>query len=247
MAFNLKVEFLHQDKSGRVLIVRDSTGEWFDGYSEAGLPRDKVKAQKLTFSRIDSHSVCEVRHEGNDWTYGEPIRIDSSMFSKDINAAAYIFNDGVLDIGLYDEVDGMFNVAIKKGTNFIVGGTYEDSHDKDVVIVEGKYYEIDKTANTNNDTVLYIIGTFEDDATSFDYAYQANIKALLRSQAKNKLSLVNYDKMRATKAQQEMLLPDLYDAMSFSMCAKVFFEDMDYVSANDMIVASNDLLNKILR
>lgn len=245
MAFELKVAFVSQDKSGRIITLRDSTGTGSGGYSPTGIPREFFLSQTLTFSRLNSAQVFSLKNEGNEWTYGKDIRIDSSLFSSNIDAAAFIFNDGILDVNLYNEVDGRSGVVITGGTNFITGGSFASFVDKDSVIVNDKIYQIDKVQNTNNNTVLYIIGTFETSATSFTAAYRSNIKVILRSVAFNGIALAYRNLLTQSKDQQEMYRPNLTDAIGFYEASLMFAQDGDYVSAQELILASSALISKL--
>lgn len=245
MAFSPVISFVSQDKSGRVIIIRDTTGTGSDGYSPTGLPREFVLSQRFTFSRLDSDEIFELSFEGYDHTYGKDIRVDSSLFSENPDAAAYIFKDGVIDINMYNEVAGRTGVTIAAGTNFVYGGLFTSVKDKDAIIVNGTIYQIDRI--DNGDTVLYINGTFSEDATEFTAAYRANTKALLRSVAFNRIALAYKNILTQNTDQQCMYRVNLTDALGFYEASILFHEDQDYVTAQDLILSAGKLVANLSR
>lgn len=259
MALETKIDFIEQDKSGRKVVVKDGTG--FEsagresGYGPGnGLP-ENILAYYFVVSRIFSRRDYTLKIDGTDpnlptptdLAYGQELELNTALFKyEDGDTLVHpmqIFCDGVLDLNMYVEFVGQSGVSIQKDTNFITGSNFSEAVKGDAVLVAGKIYQIDKSSYNNGSTVLYIIGAFEDSASSYNYLYRANVKVLLTAMSENLHSYAC--KLLSSNVEN----PDwnkINTAISFRRAALGFFNagTPDYVEADDLIQCSFKILEK---
>lgn len=261
MALKEKISILGQSKDGRVLTLKNTTG--FEsmgrdtGYGPDNGNVSDVLEYLLHFSRIESN-VVEVIRITPDTIYPElekvlqglPFEVNSGMFEAPISdGAAYMFTDGVINLDSYSIWPGLTGLDIVKGTNFITGADFTDVVKGTAIQVNGVLYDIDfsKSDYTVANTVLYIIGLFQEDADSLDIAYQGNTKGLLQAVTDNQHAYITAKMSDQPSAQQNIFVDDLTLALHFKVAANLFVGYCkDWNKANDLVVAASKVLNKIL-
>ncbi len=254
MALQVKLQFLGQNRSGREIQLKDATGLQSFGRATGynSVQPGNIKAYRLSFSRI---GLAE-----NFWTVidgtnsklpvpskiamGIPFNINSSLFqdsSGQQNLASSIFSDGIVDINMYVQFEGMTDVVISKDTSFVTGGSFRTVYDSDSILVDGVVYELDKSKDHNGYTVLYIIGSFAADATSFDILYRANTKAFL-------VSVGDYA-LQTSVANLGCGKSDTLDTICIAMANKeaadLFYKSEEYSQADELLISRVKLLKNL--
>lgn len=256
MALINKISFLSQDKSGREVVIKDTTGLESTGVTtgygptNGAVPQDIV-AYYFTVSRMFDSIDHVFKLDGSidtmpnpiDVAYGAPITLTTDLFSDDKDEFPMIFKDGILDINMYVEFPGYESVEIAKDTNYIVGDDFSDAYKGDAIVVNEVIYQIDKSLDNNGYTVLYIVGEFEEDADSFGILHRANTKALLTSMSEN------YHDYACKMLKNSIDSPEwnkVNVAASFRRAALGLFrsEVPDYYAANDLIQSNVKLLKR---
>lgn len=245
-----KLKFLHQDRSGREVVVQDSTGLVANGVIDGYQNINNILSYYFSASGLVKESEYLFKIDGSD-TYlpsltniaqGLPLTLKTEMFDE--GDRSEIFKDGLLDLNMYVEFTGMTGVVIEKGTDYIVGGVFTEMYKADSVVINDVIYPIKKeSVNTNGDTVLYIIGEFEDNATSFTIAYRSNIKTLLTTMSEH------YHAYACKYLSDSIDSPEwnkVNTATSFRESARILLNQTppDFSAADDMVKASFKLLNK---
>lgn len=263
MALETKISFIKQDKSGRSVTIKDSTG--FQAYGRAsgyssGMIND-ILSYYFVVSRMFDSLDYQLKVDGTNQYLPTPqqiargynVELTTALFKYEGERGSIeptdMFKDGVLDVNMYVNFVGMSGVTIEKGTNFIYGpaGTsFTGVLQYDAVIVNDKIYMIDKgvDVDTNGNTIIYILGQFEEDATSFTAAYRANLKVLLTAVSEN---LHDYATALLSKSIEHPDWKKINVAMAFRRAAFGFFRDEDnpdYAKANDLVNGGYQLLKK---
>lgn len=259
MALKTKIEFISQSRDGRYITVRDATGTVADdptGYGPSTKSISDIKAHYLVVSRMSSMDDYVLKIDGSDpilpsnefIALGNPFTLSTDLFKKGTYGSSKIFFDGVLDVNMYVEFEGMSNIIGAKGDNFIELPSgdirnFQSIYDGDAICINDVIYQIDKNTDNHEYKILFIVGSLEDDATEFDYLYRANTKALLTSMGE---SLHNYacDRFRDNIESREWAF--INTAASFRRAAWGFFtaEVPDYAKADDLAVSGMKLLRK---
>lgn len=259
MALETKIKFLSSDKSGREIQIKDDTGlQVFGretGYGSTTKPVADILAYHYVVSRIFDSIDYGLVIDGEDpllpsieqIAYGQTVTLRTDMFSsqgeRGIEEPSEIFTDGVLSIDQYVEFAGLTDVTIEEGTNFIYGGNFEDAWNGDAIIVNGTIYQLDKNTDPNGNTVLYIVGEFEEDATSFNVLYRSNVKVLLTAMSEH---LHDYACKKLQHAVDSPEWNKINVAASFRRSAYGLFKNdvPDYFAANSLVHSSFKLLKK---
>lgn len=256
-----KIKFIEQNRSGRSVVVRDSTGQestgQVDGYGVNNKPITDILAHHFVVSRFSDRQEYSLRIDGSNpylptnkkIAEGTPITLSTGLFNENgIDGPHDIFKDGVLDINMYVEFKGLDDVSISKDTNYIIFTdiqSFVNIYQGDSIIVDDIIYQIDKSKDNNGRTVLYITGLFESDATSFNYLYRANVKSLLTSVSEN-LHAYASDVLNETQSIESREWNFINVSASFRTASRIFFtgEVPDYNKANDLAIQSYKLLKK---
>ncbi|WP_418360177.1 hypothetical protein [Sphingobacterium detergens] len=256
MALQVKLQFLGQDRSGREIQLKDATGFQsfgrISGY-DSHQPSE-IEAYRFSFSRIGSDGKLWVVIDGTNprllppakIAMGIPFSIHSSLFQDsigDLNLASSIFSDGILDINMYVQFVGLSDVVIAKDSSFVTGGSFKSVYDSDSILVDGMVYELDKSKDHNGYTVLYIIGSFSADATSFDILYRSNTKAFLDSVGDYNLQSVVGS--NAGCSMDDMVLDTLVICMANKESAELFYKSGEYSKADELLISRDKLLKNI--
>lgn len=259
MALETKIKFLSSDKSGREIQIKDDTGLQSlgreNGYGSTTKPVADILAYHYVVSRmfesIDYSFVIDgedpLLPSINQIAYGQTVTLRTDMFSsqgeRGIEEPSEIFTDGVLSIDQYVEFAGLTDVTIEEGTNFIYGGNFAEAWKGDAIIVNDVIYQLDKNTDPNGNTVLYIVGEFEEDATSFNILYRGNTKALLTSMSEH---LHDYACKKLMHAIDSPEWNKVNVAMAFRRSAYgLFHQDVpDYYSADGLIKSNFRLLKR---
>lgn len=258
MALKVKESFISQSRDGRRITVQDSTGLQStsnpDGYGGSNLTPQSILAYYFQVSKIYSGIDYVLKVDGSEEllptplqiAYGNTISLTTDLLSGgSIEGPTDIFWDGVLDMNMYVAFAGLTGVTITENTNYITGGDFTEALKGDAVVVNEVIYEIDKDFEygTNGNTVLYIIGNFEDTATSFNTLYRANTKALLISMSEN---LHDYACKKLSRYLESKEWHKVNTAASFRRAAIGFFnKDVpDYAQANSLVSSNYELLKR---
>lgn len=252
-----KLQFINQDKSGRYITIRDATGLESNGVKTGYGPNNKdvseIKAYYFSVSRIFDGVDDLYKFDGTEEylptiaefaTQERDLMLTTNLFSEDSKKNfPEIFKDGIVDVNMYVEFAGLSGVIIKKGERYVYGGDFTDALNTDVIIVNEVIYDIDHSMNNNGGTVLYIIGEFLDDATSFNTAYRSDLKMLLTAMSRH------YHDYACKVLSDSLNSPEwnkVNIASSFRLAAKGLFESdtPDYYAANDLIESNFKLLKK---
>lgn len=259
MALEINIQILNQSKSGRELTIRDATGLQTmgrdTGYGSGTKPISDILAYHIVASRLFDSLSWSFEIDGTDETLpsleqiarGMPVTLRTDMFStqgdRGLEEPSEIFKDGVLSLDLYPEFEGLDNVVIEEGTNFIYGGDFTEAWKGDAIVVNDVIYQLDKNTDPNGNTVLYIVGEFEEDATSFNILYRGNTKALLTAMSEH---LHDYACKKLMDAIDSPEWNKVNVAMAFRRSAYGLFhqEVPDYYSADGLIKSNFRLLKK---
>lgn len=263
MDLDVKIKFISQDKSGRSVLIKDDTG--FKAYGRSRGYDDGIISSiicyYITVSRMFDSVTYQMKLDNSNvylptveqFARGYSLNLTPSIFSYEGERGSLepttAFYDGILDLNMYVAFAGMSGVTIEKGTNFIYGpeGTsFTELLAADAVIVNDEIYMIDKGADvdTNGNTIIYILGQFKEDATSFNVAYRANLKILLTAVSEN---LHDYATALLSKSIEHPDWKKVNVAMAFRRAAFGFFRDEDnpdYAKADDLIESGYQLLKK---
>lgn len=263
MALETSIKFIGQSKDGRSVTIKDSTG--FQAYGKPNGYNDGIVsgilAYYFTVSRMFDSLEYQVKIDGTNQYLPTPqqiargynVELTTALFKYEGERGSIepidMFKDGVLDLNMYVAFSGMSGVTIEKGTNFIYGpaGTsFTEQLKADSVIVNDQVYMIDKgvDVDTNGNTIIYILGQFEEDATSFTVGYRANLKVLLTGVSEN---LHDYATALLSKSIEHPDWKKINVAMAFRRAAFGFFRDEDnpdYAKANDLVNGGYQLLKK---
>lgn len=263
MALEINLKILGQSKSGRSIVIQDATGlEEFGrstGYGTTNGSPEQILRYYITVSRMFDSLTYQMVLDGSDeflptpvqMAWGYKLELTTGLFAHETERGSTepseIFKDGLLDVNLYPVFAGRSGVTIEKGTNFIYGGDdvfFPEELKADSVVVNDVIYPIDKSMYDNGGSIIYIVGSFEEDATSFDVAYRGNVKAMLTSMSEN---LHGY---ACALLRDQLDHPDwqkINTAQSFRRAAQGFFADIekpDYAKADDLVQGSFKLLRK---
>lgn len=257
MGLEIKQAFLGQDKSGRSIDIKDATGlesqGVVTGYGSSNGTPESILAYHIVASRmLDSISYYLKIDGTNEYLpkpvnlgYGHTLTLTTNLFKKTTSTGVMepwgLFKDGVLDLSMYVEFIGQSGVVIQKGTNYITGGSFTRELKADAVIVDGKIYQIDKSMYSNGNTIIYVTGSFDVDATSFNILYRSNMKVLLQSITRN-LHAYACKTMRDDIKSPEW--NQINTALSFLRASEGFFKSEDYSEANGLTTSSFLLLAK---
>ncbi|AIM37367.1 hypothetical protein KO02_12195 [Sphingobacterium sp. ML3W] len=255
MALQVKLQFQGQDRSGREIVLKDATGHQsfgrVTGYSS--VQPGQIKAYHISFSRIDMVEKLWTLIDGTNSAVlvpskiamGIPFKITSSLFKDSTgfqDLASSIFSDGIVDINMYVQFDGLSGVVITKGASFVTGESFLSVYDADAILIDGVVYELDKNKDHNGYTVLYVLGSFDVDATSFDVLYRANDKAFLRSEGDYQLQKA----VAITGRCNALALDTICVAMANKEAAKLYYDAEEYVKADELLVARCKLLKNVI-
>lgn len=259
MTLEIKTQILKQDRSGRSVTVKDGTGFQIlgrdTGYGTTTKPASSILAYHFVASKMFNSLSWKFTLDGSDdllptvqqFASGQSLELRTDMFSlqtdRGVREPCRIFQDGILNLDMYVEFEGMSGLVIEEGTNYITGGNFEDAWKSDAILVEGKIYQLDKSMDPNGYTVLYIVGSFEDDATSFSELYRGNTKGLLTAMSEN---LHDYACKRMKDNVESREWNNINVAFALRRAAVGLFtqEVPDYFTANDLIDSNFKLLAK---
>lgn len=255
-----QIQVISQSKDGRVLTLKNTTGRETSGRDTGygpvnGKPEDVVE-YILQFSRIESNIKKTIRINStteypklSDVLLGLPFQVNSGMFVEaPDNEGASMFSDGVINVDSFSVWPGLSGVVITKGNDYIdLSAVVDKPALGNAIQVNGKIYQIDTTRPNIAGNVLYIVGVFEDDDTSFEILHQGNTKALLQSVSDNQHAYIVAKVSAQSSLQQGVFIPGLNKALHYKIAAKGFVSTCkDWHKANDLVVAANRLLNQIL-
>lgn len=252
MALDFKVELVGISDTGKTIAIRDSTG-FYNAVTNPGgwgTPNPEIGDIDLYLISLSHFSLEEVywqrqvraATEPNDQTspgvnqiaFGEPVNIDSIKLG--IDDTQNTFSDGVYDINLHAILDAAITVVGNEGETFLVPGVPTDVSEYDVVYAGGVVYDIDKSKDTNGNTVIYLVQELQAAVTSIQLGYKANIKALkdlgLRTCLTN--STGNLGGCGCGNKGREKLLDIAIDQW-FSELA---YAGGDYKTANDLVISA---------
>lgn len=261
MALKEQIKVLSQDKSGRVLHLQNRTGLEVNGRDTGYGPTNgqiaDIKEYILQFSRIERSEVFTIRIDTstgypvlNSVLNGIPFEVNTTMFEGNPNdRGATVFSDGVLGLVSNSVWPGLTGVVITKGNNYIAGyaGQFNRALEGSRIQVNGKLYDIDESRSSIAGSVLYVVGEFEDDATSFDIVYQGETKILLQAVSDNAHAYVTAKVSTSEPAQQKLFVDDLTRSLHYKIAAKGFaVHCQDWHKANDLVISAGRILNKII-
>lgn len=194
MALDFKAELVGISDTGKTMAVRDSTG-FYNAVTNPGgwgAPNPEIGDIDLYLISLSHFSLEEVywqrqvraATEPNDQTTpgvnqiagGIPVSMDSTKLG--IDEVQSTFSDGVYDINLHAILEDSIAAVGNGGQNFLVPATPTDVSGYDVVYAGGVVYDIDKSKNTNGNTVIYLVQELLADVTTVQVGYKANVKAL---------------------------------------------------------------------
>ena len=246
-----------QSRDGRSLVVTDSTGLESlgrdTGYGPENKPFEDIVAHYFSISRYGDSNAYLFKLDGSDeylptsqeLAQGYPLTLKTTMFNEGTDTSrSKIFTDGIVDVNMYVEFPGFADVVITKGgrsVTFSAGnvGNFTPVLEADAIVVNDIIYQIDKSEDNNGATVFYVIGSFEESATSFGILYRSNVKVLLKSVADY---LHSYGVKMLKNDIDSPFWDNVNTALSFMMSSVIWFEEEDYAESHEEIVAANKLL-----
>lgn len=247
-----------QDKSGRSLTLKNTTGLTINGretgYGPGNGEIPDVLEYILEFSRIESNKISRIRITPqteypvlNNVLNGYPFQVNSGMFEDQTDFGASMFSDGVINVDSYSVWAGLTGLEIIKGESYIVGANFAEALKGNAIQVNGVIYQIDTTRSSVANQILYIVGMFQEDATSFDILYQGNTKALLQAVTDNQHAYITAKVSDTPELQQKLFTGRLTEALHYKIAAIGFVKHCaDWHKANDLVIAASRVLNKIL-
>lgn len=251
MALKTKLNFVSQDRSGRIVTVVDATGKETDGVTTGYGPQNgqltSILCYYFVISRFGGGDDYVVKVDGTDprlpskveIANGADVRLTTDLFVAD--GETDIFYDGVVDLNMYVEFLGLSGVVIEKDNGVISGADFTETLKGDAIIVDGTIYQINKHESRSD--MLVILGQFENDSTSYNTLYRANTKALLMSMSEK---LHDYACDQLSCSLSVFAWMNVNTAASYRRAAKGFFNDnpADYYKANKLALANFNLLKK---
>lgn len=234
MPLQTKLSLIEVDPTGTLIKIRESTGLYNSSNNENGyggpniLPSD-IKRIMVTASRFKSEAISSVIYSRDyDPDYpvfisdpsidqiaqGEPIILSSlSLRMNEEEEGLLPFRDSVWDINSYSFVDPIEDIYGEEGDTFISGQGLDSVMEiYDAIEINGVVYDIDKSKPNLGGTVLNIIGELEDDVTSFQPAYRANIKVLVDAGSYHGLRILAASSAR-NRCSSEGDREDAYEAI----------------------------------
>lgn len=252
------ISVIGQDKSGRSLTLKNTTGLTINGretgYGPGNGEIGDILGYILEFSRLESNLVSRIRINPqteypvlNNVLNGYPFQVNSGMFEEQTESGASMFSDGVINVDSYSVWTGLSNVEIVKGESYIVGADFTEALKGNAIQVGDVIYQIDTTKSSVANQILYITGVFQEDATEFDILYQGNTKALLQAVTDNQHAYITAKVSDIPELQQKLFTGKLNEALHYKIAAMGFVKHCaDWHKANSLIIAASRVLNKIL-
>lgn len=261
MPIETNVSVKSQSRDGRQIRIKDSTGlvsaGRVNGYTEGDLT--SILGYYYQLSRVFNSIVYTLKIDGTDAylpipeqiARGREFALTTDLFKvsteQGYEEPCDMFQDGILNLNQYSIFAGLTGVTILKDTNYIVGGNFQQALKADVVVVNDKIYSIDKSPNYAQQGYgrLFITGVFEEDATTFNVAYQANTKVLLLAVSENLSSYA------CKQLRTDIDHPDwrnIHTAIAFRESARLLFtaDVPDIYAAEELVVANCKLLKKFI-
>lgn len=252
MALDFKVELVGISDTGKTIAVEDSTGVYnaITNPGGWGSPNPEVGDIDLYLISLSHFSLKEIywqrqvraATEPNDQTQpgvnqiagGATVNLDSVKLG--IADTQNTFSDGVYDINVHAILADTIVAAGNSGENFLVPSVPTDVSEYDVVYVGGVVYDIDKSKDSNGNTVIYTVQELQANVAAIQLGYKANVKALkdlgLRTCLTNSTGNLGGCGC-GNKGKQKLL--DIAIDQWFSELA---YADGDYKTANELVISA---------
>lgn len=257
MALKTKLDFIGVDKTGRVITVKDSTGNYSSPDNEGGYGNpnpeitnitnilftiseiESAKLNKLRFVRIadPAHPEYLVSPSIDDIASGvADVEFTSIVLGlTEPQEGLKAFNDGIYDINMYTLFEQIAGTA-SQGDKIITGNGFTSVYNSvDFIEVNNNIYTIDKTIPVN-DNILTLVEELEEDINEFFPAYRANIKALNQA-ASDCCGTQEAGKLAEndTCGCSEKKFDKLFKLWMYKIAAQIDYNCGNYIQANDLL------------
>lgn len=255
MALKTKIKFQSIDKTGGIIKVKDTTGNYSidnpEGYGFPNTPVGDINKIILTISQYSTtelytQTYVRVADPNNPQFYITPTinqitsgtEIDITSISLGLSSIYIPFEDGVFDLNMYSVLSTpKTGIIAAVGNPFVIGTDLETYLQYDSILIANKLYDIDKTKNMVGGTILYLVQEIEIADTQFYSTYRANTKFMTdmatTTQLYNKVG-----KLASNQDSTDKLRLKLYDIELFKWASQYAFDNGDYIKANELIISA---------